>query len=280
MIYAAWDSTGQPGGTSSLTSITAGDGACMSGDNVLSTTPVAWNPTQTTPGGASQTSARGAVITVTATPIPKGSTALTAGAIAGIVVGVILAVLILQAILVWFCCRRQIRNLLANRKARKNRNSTGGVDLYERRTSEPMVRRDEADTISPFMGGSAAWESQHSLQHSLNSHSANGGNGMGSGTYSAGHSPHTSHYYPPPSSSGASTFGVGTGSSRLPSKLQMAMQNPDNEFVESEGPPATAPAGGYRRHEDAGPILPPPQAEAAQPPVEDLPPTYNPQWGN
>ncbi|OCF72666.1 hypothetical protein I204_07050 [Kwoniella mangroviensis CBS 8886] len=68
------------------------------------------------------------------------------------------------------------------------------------------------------------------------------------------------------------------------SKAQMAASlstsNPDtneSQFgIGSRLPPQEAPSGGFVRHEDAGSIRAPPEAE--QPEVEDLPPLYRPEW--
>ena len=40
-------------------------------------------------------------------------------------------------------------------------------------------------------------------------------------------------------------------------------------------PPQTAPPGGFRRHEDAGPL---PRSENSEEGIEDLPPMYNAEW--
>ncbi|KAL7421420.1 hypothetical protein Q5752_004306 [Cryptotrichosporon argae] len=43
-------------------------------------------------------------------------------------------------------------------------------------------------------------------------------------------------------------------------------------------PPLEAPRGGFRRHEDAGPVARPRAPADAEPEVEDLPPNYDPEW--
>ena len=54
---------------------------------------------------------------------------LSGGAIAGIVAGVVVIVLILQAILVWFCCRRQLLALVSHRKQMRGREVKRGGDV-------------------------------------------------------------------------------------------------------------------------------------------------------
>lgn len=271
----------------------------MQGDNVLSTTPVNWNPTSTASGEPTHASTtRAGVITVTSTALPKGATGLTPGAIAGLVVGVIVGVLILQALILWFCCRRQVNNYLSNRRARQERKAggVGTVDLYEHRPGDidgnfmALPRRDEDATISPFLGGtsgdrSSGWGSQHSL-HSPStlpldprtSYASNSTNSthLPPGAFQSQAYPSRTSGYPPPAGSAGHGVGPGVGignSSRLPTKLQLAMANPDNETLASDGPPSAAPSGGFRRHEDAGRVN-----STTTTHVEDLPPTYNPQW--
>lgn len=326
-MYAAWDSAGVTGGTSYVMKVTNGDTNCLD-DSTASTTPVIpWTPTPTGSGSVapSKTSSKtkGGIVTITAitTAVPKGSTALTPGAIAGIVVGVIGGVLILQALIVWFCCRRQLNTFLENRKKKNAKRMSGGIDLYERhpgsdggllgsnssmRSNSGRVSRGYDDelgtTISPFMGGttgsrgSSAWDGQRQSSHmdsesspriSTASGTTAGFAGWGALPPGAASSEHGSERlppsaYPPPSgaqhnrtASGGSTPGT---ASRLPSKLQLALANPDNRNVFHDGQPSpNTPVGGFRRHEDAGPLgsHPPPPPEE----VEDLPPTYNPQWG-
>jgi hypothetical protein len=67
------------------------------------------------------------------------------GTIIGTVVGVIIAALIAQAVLVWFCCRRQLAALLASRRQSRIRQTKGGdLDLLStgRRS---VVLDDDAD---------------------------------------------------------------------------------------------------------------------------------------
>ncbi|CAK9779976.1 hypothetical protein CC85DRAFT_283560 [Cutaneotrichosporon oleaginosum] len=301
IVYVSWDARGVTGGTSYVMRVTEGDTKCLDG-STASTTPVPpWNPSQT---GSSQTASRtqGGMVTVTAiqTVVPDGSTALTSGAIAGIVVGVIAAVVILQALIVWFCCRRQLNSFLANRKNRKDaRRTSGGIDLYEqhpghdgllasgtsmrdnhRRASRGAYADDDlGTTISPFMGGTT--DSDSSPRISM----VSGGTGMnwaplppgaavlpsdrGSGSDFTTYPPTNGH-------SRMQSGGTGQSSSRLPMKMQLALANPDNRNVFDDGQPSlNTPVAGFRRHEDAGSLSLP--ATPDEP--EDLPPTYNPQWG-
>lgn len=82
-------------------------------------------------------------------------------------------------------------------------------------------------------------------------------------------------------SSSASSSG-GRQAAALPPKsgLALATLNPDparQSFQSQHQPPLEAPAGGFRRHEDAGSLTPTSQDALV---VEDLPPTYNPEWHN
>jgi hypothetical protein len=54
---------------------------------------------------------------------------LSGAAIAGIVAGVVVVVLILQAILIWFCCRRQLLALVSHRKQMRGREVKRGGDV-------------------------------------------------------------------------------------------------------------------------------------------------------
>lgn len=72
------------------------------------------------------------------------SSRLGTGAIAGIVVCSILALLALQAGIFWFCCRRQISDLLSHRKDMRTKGiKTGEVDLASEHQSpmEPLGSR-------------------------------------------------------------------------------------------------------------------------------------------
>lgn len=320
IVYVAWDSAGVTGGTSYLMRVTNGDSNCLD-DSTASTTPSpAWNPTPTSGGSAlpPSTTQRGGLVTITAikTALPAGSAALTPGAIAGIVVGVICAVLILQALILWFCCRRQLTTFLANRKQKKARRSSGGIDLYEghpgndgllgsgqsmrnqphRVTSRGYHDDELGTTISPFMGGttigsrgSSNFDAGRQSSH-MDSSEAYGdsprislasGNALGNG-WSPNPGSELSHppsSYPPPPPGGqhvTNSSGSSSQAPRLPSKLQLAMANPDNHAMFADGQPSpNTPQGGFRRHEDAGPLGPTTNRGEE---VEDLPPTYNPQW--
>lgn len=60
---------------------------------------------------------------------------LSGGAIAGIVLAVVLSLLVIQGLLFWFCCRRQIAALLSHKRQLKSRGdpSTGHLDLVSSR---------------------------------------------------------------------------------------------------------------------------------------------------
>lgn len=305
IVYVSWDARGVTGGTSYVMRVTSGDQNCLDG-STASTTPVPpWNPS---PTGSQSTPTRtkgGGVVTMTAiqTVVPEGSTAITPGAIAGIVIGVIAAVIILQALVLWFCCRRQVDAFLANRKKRKDaRRMSGGIDLYERhpgsdgllhsgaamRDNHHRASRggyaddDLGTTISPFMGGTTDSDSSPRIS------TASGTTGTGWGPPPPGaavlsdrgsdrHAPSSYTAYPPTAGHNRSSSG-GTpqsSTSRLPMKMQLALANPDNRNVFDDGQPSpNIPVAGFRRHEDAGSVT---QLAADEP--EDLPPTYNPQWG-
>lgn len=323
-MYAAWDSTGVTGGTSIVMKVTNGNSNCLDGSTASTTPSVPWTPTPTggAPSKSSTKTSKGGIVTVTAitTAVPKGSTALTPGAIAGIVVGVIGAVLILQALILWFCCRKQVDAFLDNRKKKNARRSSGGIDLYERhpgtgsdgllgsgssmRSNPSRVSRvydDElGSTISPFMGGtegsrSSGWTHNRQSTHMDSEASPRistvsgtmaglpGSNNLPPGTAPSDHGSDLvpPSVYPPTQHNRTGSNGSSQASmSRLPMKMQLALANPDNRTLYHDGQPSpNTPVGGFRRHEDAGPLghqteHPPPEE------VEDLPPTYNPQWGH
>jgi len=232
---------------------------------------------------------------------------LTPGAIVGIVIGAIAGFLLLQALIIWFCCRRQIREYREQRRQKRLRMGSGGdVDLYEgdfgghnqlpgggmsmvngRRVSRSD--HDGAGTISPYLLTASPGEARSSM-HTLDTHdlyaphapfSAQGPNSPRTSNSSAPSSPFnpsvplTNNDSAPPSPVALTNQNTGTTSTvpRLPSKLQLAMANPDNAMFEDAQPRHTAPAGGFRRHEDAGRL---PGHE--EPDVEELPPNYNPDW--
>jgi hypothetical protein len=306
IVYVSWDARGVTGGTSYVMRVTDGNQRCLDGATA-STTPVPpWNPSQT--GGAdTPTRTNGGMVTITAiqTVVPDGSTALTPGAIAGIVIGVIAAVIILQALILWFCCRRQLQAFLANRKKRNDaRRMSGGIDLYEqhpghdgllttgamrdnrRRASSHTGYADDdlGTTISPFMGGTTDSGSSPRISMTSGGTTPNWaplppGAAVLSDRGSDRHAPSAYPTYPPTNGHNRTQSGgtAQSSSSRLPMKMQLALANPDNRNVFDDGQPSpNTPVAGFRRHEDAGSLSL--RDDAAEEP-EDLPPTYNPQWG-
>ncbi|BEI84354.1 hypothetical protein CcaverHIS002_0409580 [Cutaneotrichosporon cavernicola] len=306
IVYVAWDSRGVTGGTSYVMRVTDGNNTCLDG-STASTTPVPpWNPSPTaSTSGTSKTTTThtgGGVVTMTAiqTVMPErssASSALTPGAIAGIVVGGVGALIILQALIIWCCCKRQVGALIANRKKKKEaRRKSGSVNLYEPGTGHdgllaPDSMRDNrthasygytdddlGSTISPFMGGTTDSGSSPRLSMTSGTTGTNWAATQPCVDRSSGHGPLAYTTYPPTNGDNRSTSnGTGQSStSRLPMKMQLALSNPDNRVFEDGQPSLNPPLAGFRRHEDAGP-LPKRDLVANQP--EDLPPTYNPQWG-
>jgi len=124
-------------------------------------------------------------------------TRLSGGAIAGIAAGVVVIVLILQAILIWFCCRRQLLALVSHRRQMRGREVKrgGDVDLVsqlgdpndvilddtgnprpndERRYTDLHTARTRNSTdgyaqssISPFWDGNRVSQSQYTLDLDL-----------------------------------------------------------------------------------------------------------------
>lgn len=294
-MFGAWDAQGRHGGVSELILISKGSTSCMNDNSPTSTTSSIWP--STTASNAHSTGAGGH---------STEKSSLSTGTIAGIAIGAAAGVIIVVALLLWLCCRRNIREMKENHQAkRKGRN----VDLYEgggmRYTDSPeghtlgsFNRNDQVPQtpISPFMGGgqdfsqpprqstfgagtssSSGWDSS--------TYPASGSHGhLGPGSY--GHSSfalsHNTADTRSVSGSDAPTAYSGGSSSTtrqlLPTKAQMAAQNPDvSRLLEDpQQPRSTAPAGGFRRHEDAGALTRADPAE--EPEVEDLPPTYNPDW--
>lgn len=106
------------------------------------------------------------------------------------------------------------------------------------------------------------------------------------GTSSAGSAVPLTRGQPAPASVAPSSQSGGTTSSAGLAKQREAMglSNPDQpggsdsgsgsaQLFDAEQPRQSAPTGGFRQHQDVGELLPTPQED-----VEDLPPTYNPEW--
>ncbi|KAL1406008.1 hypothetical protein Q8F55_007691 [Vanrija albida] len=346
VLFSAWDSQGNPGGTSDLQSISGSNSGCIN-DNSPSSTPNGWTPTSTTgPTGSGSvtkpsttSSHRPGVIFVTETALPAGAAGLSTGSIVGIVIGVVVAVCLLQLVILWCCCRRRVSEHMASRRAQRERarqTKTGDVDLLDRRGSNYPAdttggwgqrwRDDEAaSNISPFIGGpnrnsnltSHGWERSttgHSLHDPFNPPHRDSSSARPSFT-DGRESSDTPLNLPPGAAYGghaADTAYAGRGTESthdgrgnesayggyaaasasssngrqappLPAKsglgLGLATANPDAERnpFESQQPPLEAPPGGFRRHEDAGTLTPTSQDALV---MEDLPPTYNPDWHN
>ncbi|WVQ75517.1 hypothetical protein IAR50_005142 [Cryptococcus sp. DSM 104548] len=198
VIFAAFDyGTHLQGGSSALLTIQgSGDSSCLD-DSSPSSTPAASSATQTGSSGSSASKTNvGGVKTVTAVTTQTASAAsgaagLSTGAIVGIVMSAVVVVGAIQIVLLWFCCRRQIRALIYHRKEMRGAEikPSGGVDLglasrasfasgreydistaagehpgTERRASRYSNVRsqaagddfDAASSISPFWDGAAA----------------------------------------------------------------------------------------------------------------------------
>ncbi|GFZ47415.1 hypothetical protein JCM24511_05158 [Saitozyma sp. JCM 24511] len=164
-ILAAFDSgkNGQGGSSDLMTVGKSANSACLD-DSSPSSTPVNV-PSQTatatkTGGGAVKT------VTAIATVAPSGA-GLKTGAIVGIVVGVVVTVLILQAALVWFCCRRQLASLISHRKQiRAQGLKPGGeVDLFSQGRSSVILEDDPsaADLMSASNRGPRSRASRASM---------------------------------------------------------------------------------------------------------------------
>lgn len=293
VIWAVWDGQGNQGGTSDVFTVGDGDDFCLV--QPYSSTP-AWSPT----GDGSRETATSThthtngVVTVTAIPDPRPKNAadLSGGAIAGIVVAVVVVVLIFQVVFLWFCCRRQIRAFLANRKQEKERERNPEVDLFEtggtnmtslsgrntRTVGGPITVNPfddpSATTISPFTGGSecpspispvgstsrSPFSPVHPTQHSYfltSQGSSSGGSRVEE------------------DSERSVVASAGEEPVRPTLKAQLTATNPDDGSLAPlyvDGlPPPVAPRGGFRRHQDAGRIN-------VEPEVEDLPPNYDPEW--
>ncbi|BEJ15085.1 hypothetical protein CspHIS471_0408520 [Cutaneotrichosporon sp. HIS471] len=302
IVYVAWDSRGVTGGSSYVMRVTDGNNKCLDG-STASTTPVPpWNPSPTSSTGdtpTTQTRTGGGIVTITAihNVIHESSSALTPGAIAGIVVGGVGALVILQALIIWFCCKRQVGALLANRKKKKDaRRMSGAVDLYEPGTGRdgllaPGSMRDNrihasygytdddlGSTISPFMGGTTDSGSSPRLSMTSGTTGTNWAAMPAGADRGSGHGPSAYPTYPPTSGDSRNTSNsTGQSStSRMPMKMQLALSNPDNRVFEDGQPSLNTPLAGFRRHEDAGSLT---QRDSVADQPEDLPPTYNPQWG-
>ncbi|WVQ81260.1 hypothetical protein IAT38_003383 [Cryptococcus sp. DSM 104549] len=136
VIIAAFDSGtyGQGGSSNILTIGGSSDDSCINDASPSSTSSGAATTQTGTSTGGTKTSV-GGIKTVTAitteTAAPKGAAGLSTGAIVGIVVSAVLVVVALQAALLWFCCRRQIRSLIYHRREMRGHEIKPGgeVDL-------------------------------------------------------------------------------------------------------------------------------------------------------
>lgn len=229
---------------------------------------------------------------------------LSTGALAGIIVAVVVGLLLLLFLILFFCCRRRIKDSIAHRRLKKDRKKnranldlyedTGGMAMSNARNGGVSLRDHEgAAAISPFLApGPDA--SRPSMQSDTNMYGAGGyhapshyssqpnfADGAAAGAWpqaatmsSSGSS--QGYHEPMYSASSSSSYHepmYGGGARAAPTKAQLAMSNPDEVLRDPTQPQMYAPPGGFRRHEDAGSFGAPPAPE-----VEDLPPTYNPQW--
>ncbi|ORY24772.1 hypothetical protein BCR39DRAFT_581463 [Naematelia encephala] len=147
------------GGSSPLYKVgSSGNSVCID-DASPSSTPInsaTGSPTHTASGVATKTSGvssgGGSVKTVTAiaTALPAGAAGLSTGAIAGIAIAAVVVVIVTQALIFWFCCRRQVKALLSHRREmREHGVKAGDVDLLE----APNPRHQHMD--SPDSGSFA-----------------------------------------------------------------------------------------------------------------------------
>ncbi|WWC73113.1 uncharacterized protein I206_107078 [Kwoniella pini CBS 10737] len=334
LIMAALDSGEHGnGGSSALYTIgSSSDNSCINDQSPSSTT--AGSPTAT----GTKSGSVGGVKTVTAittqTSLPKGAAGLSTGALVGIIVSAVLVVIALQAALLWFCCRRQIRSLIYHRREMKSQEVKPGgevdlaladhrsIDEYQDDNTDPYAalgartsrysmarsKDDVATTVSPYWDSTALPASSNARAPALDLDFGSNGTGQGSSS----HERHDSfalsigqsipeHLTPSPSLSAGGDFGFAhspssplvpnqypssssaSASGRGMTKAQMAASlsasNPDTTSQFGAGnrlPPQEAPSGGFRRHEDAGPLTRPSPPE--EPQVEDLPPMYKPEW--
>ncbi len=213
----------------------------------------------------------------------------------GIVVGVVILVLILQVMLVWFCCRRQLRALIASkRQVRQQQKKAGDVDLLTQSTpavEEWSSHRSTAsldESVSPFWDGNAvdvrsptpgegsllapggivsSASSPISLEAPRLPRLRLGSDSSDFELLRRDSQPSPAGSYTGHVSGYASPVSEGTsGPSRPKGSLQPANPDPGVE-PDNRIPPQHAPRGGFRRHEDAGRLD-----------VEDLPPLYDSGW--
>ncbi|WWC91242.1 uncharacterized protein L201_006184 [Kwoniella dendrophila CBS 6074] len=162
------------------------------------------------------------------------------------------------------------------------------------RYSTARSRDDNASSVSPFLDDTIlprTGDTQHGRHDSfalsvgqsipeLNNEDLTPSPSLSNNGFGFNHSPSSPlvpNQYPSTSNSSSSRSGL----TKAQLAASLSTTNPDNNDNQGNSfgarlPPQEAPLGGFRRHEDAGPIQRPnqPQAEG----IEDLPPMYKPEW--
>ncbi|KAK4684281.1 hypothetical protein P7C73_g5909, partial [Tremellales sp. Uapishka_1] len=293
-MLAAFDSgSNRQGGSSDLCTVQgATDNSCLDDSSPSSTASATATRTgtQTAPAGAIKT------VTAIASASADHHSGIAANSIAGIVVGVVILVLILQAFILWFCCRRQIAALIATRKENKARGGratqAGAVDLAEHDgvslapgwiSREGSVRDPQRisfgaeSSISPFWDPAPPF----SREHSDSSTSSPRISQVGSESRLSLATPLDAFASAPPTPTSSRPLG-----SMSKSQLVASMSGPGSSASGSEAyhsrlPPMEAPSGGFRRHQDAGPLeARPREGDEREVEVEELPPLYSDDWEN
>lgn len=329
ILFAAFDTYGlRTGGSSMIYEVASGDSSCL-GAYELASTPVAALPT-----GQSSSTTGVAVITITASASTKAGGRHSAADLAGIIVACLASFAIFQAVVLWFCCRRQIKAfLLHRREIRAGRitrpagdlnmlSTRGATDMDEDVTSQMATTGEvphphlwggssrgppstaggsqlgDDHLVSPFrdapVNSLANYVPQNPFEtpyeqadhYALTSptDSAAGRTAsdfMSSGDMSAWPSSYNQVWTGTGSGTSsskaalvaalASTVSSGTGRRTNSSRPSVGRSDDDGQSEAfNMDLPQRAPAGGFRRHEDAG--------QAVEEDVEDLPPLYKAEW--
>lgn len=238
---------------------------------------------------------------------------ISTGAIIGIAVGFFI---MLQAALYWFCCRKPLAAYREQRKHRAlqdldDQQRVRPLNLIDSRTTAEASDRgddvlpslvDDQPSVSPFWDGAAVGyknrqypsdggvaSSDNLISPTLQQHqhpyppraAVRTDNSSPSTPLSA-----VSPSYPPITTSydrsrshtpdlPLASIMASALSSREQSKMQLLPANPDPGF---EGDARPLPRGGFRRHQDGGPMPAPQRQTREADEVLELPPLYDELW--
>lgn len=243
-VMTAFDALGRMGGTTrTQTIIASGNSSCMSSTSPMSPAhsggAFVANYTSGSDFDSPQTETSG----------------LSKTAIVGIGVGAVVGGLLLLGGLLYFCCRRDIAAVMDNRRKRKMRQA-GDIDLQDETPGSDrfLVETDySAPPISPYVTNHHLGSMQSFDRSTAMSTPSDAQRVMYLGQNSGFDG----------SSVGGSSVSASRTASGRPTKASLVMPN--------------NPPSGLLLHQDAGRLEreDDPELHSA---VEELPPTYNPEW--